>query len=395
MPPADPEPQDPGTGAVAAAQQASDDASRTAMDAASKAGVPVPDVPGTPPAPSPDEAEREAERASASAARLASKLREEAAAALQTILGAFPSDPLGALGQQVDPVRREAEQLLDGDDGSSPDSSIETNQVAAATQAPIDSALLVAGGLVVAGTATAVLVSFWVAGSSGVTGASGTGAAGKSALDLRRLLPLASPLFTRFEKGTVLGHPKREALYALILQEPGISLQALGERLNLSRTAVTHHLRLMEHQHVVVSRRVGRGRHYYENGGRYGHDQKEAYALLRNERSRAVAAYVRDHPGAIQREVCEALGLGASIAHWHVERLREARLVDVVRRGRTVAYYPGPTLNEVLTPQVTALAAAQPAAPPPAPAPAPAPSPSPLAAPALAAAAMFIPPLPL
>jgi DNA-binding transcriptional ArsR family regulator len=203
---------------------------------------------------------------------------------------------------------------------------------------------ILAGSLLVAGAAGATFFAFWLAGSSGTVA---SGAAAARTTELRKLLPFASPLFTRFEKETVLGHPRREALYALILQQPGVSLQALGEATGLSRTAVLHHLRLLEMQHLVVSKRMGRSRHYYENGGRYGRDAKEAYAILQNARSKEVAEFIRTHPGAMQKQLCEALSIQPSIAHWHVRRLQQAQLVDAVRQGRAVNYFPGAGLLEV------------------------------------------------
>ncbi len=229
-----------------------------------------------------------------------------------------------------------------------------TSQTAAALPA---GSLMIAGSILVVGAtaAAATYVIMWLAGSSG------TLTAGAATPELRRLLPFASPLFTRFERDTVLGHPRREQLYARILQEPGISLQDLGQATGLSRTAVVHHLRLLEQQHLVISRRVGRSRHYYENGGRYGHDQKEAYAILRNDRSKAVAEFIRSHPGTMQKSLCEALSIPPSIAHWHVRRLSEGGLVETIRQGRAVAYFPGAALSSVFAgPQLEATPAVVP-----------------------------------
>jgi predicted transcriptional regulator len=223
---------------------------------------------------------------------------------------------------------------------------------------------ILAGSILVAGAAGATFIAFWLAGSSGTVSV-GSAAAASRNTELRRLLPFASPLFTRFEKDTVLGHPRREALYALVIQQPGVSLQALGEATGLSRTAVLHHLRLLELQHLVVSKRMGRSRHYYENGGRYGRDAKEAYAILQNSRSKQVAEFIRTHPGAMQKQLCESLGIQPSIAHWHVRRLQAAQLVDVVRQGRAVNYFPAQSLQAVAA--VPSIPAAVLAAPTPAP----------------------------
>lgn len=190
---------------------------------------------------------------------------------------------------------------------------------------------------IVGATAAAATLLFWLAGS---TSAAKAGAATASTSEMRRLLPFASPLFTRFERDTVLGHPKREALYGRIMTKPGVTLQDLCEETGLSRTAVSHHLRLLEQQHLIVSKRMGRSRHFFENGGRYGRDQKEAYAVLHNDRSKDVHSYIESHPGAIQKDLCTALDIQASVAHWHVKRLQEAELIEAVRQGRTVSYFP-------------------------------------------------------
>lgn len=287
-------------------------------------------------------------------------------------------DPLGLVTEQVKPVREAAESLPELLlPQAEPQYSEPAPAAATVTevQGEVPMPALIAAGTV---AAAAAVVALWMAGSSGSIGAGAAAGSGKLAgADLRRLLPFASPLFTRFEKDTVLGHPKREALYALILQDPGVSLQSLCDSTGLSRTAVTHHLRLMELQHLIVSKRMGRSRHYYENGGRFGRDQKDAYAVLQNDRSKAVSDFVKQNPGAIQKAICEALAIQASVAHWHLKRLQEAQLVEAVRHGRTVSYFPGAGLKGMPAPAAQMAAAAE--------APMPAPAPVPLAATAFTA----------
>ncbi len=265
-----------------------------------------------------------------------------------TVFGLLPEDPVDYLNDQVEPIQDAAEQVFVPDmyESGEPEPASATVTTVAG---PLSPQLLAVGA---GAAAAAALLAFWLAGSSGSLGAGAATASGGS--QLRRLLPFASPLFTRFEKDTVLGHPRRESLYALILQDPGVSLQSLCDATGLSRTAVTHHLRLLEMQHLIVSKRLGRSRHYYENGGRFGRDQKEAYAVLHNARSKDVARYVRDHPGAIQKALCEALGIQPSIAHWHLRRLQQAQLVEAIRTGRTVAYFPNTGLKGMDTPVVPA-----------------------------------------
>lgn len=275
--------------------------------------------------------------------------RNGAAAAADLMARVDELDAAGLVDQTLQPVQQKADELRgelepilaeDGDQEAEPEPVAPAS--ASTGSMDLSTPLLIAA----AGAAATGVALVWLAGSSTGAGGAATGAklAGR---DLRRLLPLASPLFTRFEKDTVLGHPKREAIYALVMQNPGVTLQDLCRQMNLSRTAVGHHLRLMEQQHLILSKRMGRTRHYYENGGRYGRDQKEALAILQNERSRRIADFIDAHPGAIQKRICEEFGIQASVAHWHVKRLREANLIEPVRAGRTVSYYPSGTLRQV------------------------------------------------
>lgn len=218
------------------------------------------------------------------------------------------------------------------------DPAPQATSTAPAVESQIPAAILVA----TAATAATFAVFFL----SGSTSAAGAGLSGPTAAG-RKTLPVFSPLFTRFEGKKVLEHPNRAHLYTLVAGSPGIRLQDLCEETHLSRTAVTHHMRLLEQQHVVVSKKVGRSRHFYENGGRFERQQKDAYAVLQNDRSRTIARFIRENPGSIQKDLCDALDMRASIAHWHVKRLSEAHLVEPIRQGRTVSYFPAEAMAEV------------------------------------------------
>lgn len=219
-------------------------------------------------------------------------------------------------------------------------------QSGAARDAPTMTRAIVVATVAAAATAGSLFVMFWTAGSTvGTAGTAGTAAKGSAGL--KKVAPAFSPLFTRFEGREVLKHPNRIQLYTLIAANPGVRLQDLCQETELSRTAVTHHLRLLEQQHLIVSERMGRSRHYYENGGRYEREKKDAYAVLQNDRSKDIAQFILRNPGTIQKSLCESLDVRASIAHWHVKRLEEAALVEAVREGRTVSYYPAGALGQL------------------------------------------------
>ncbi len=273
----------------------------------------------------------------------ADQTRERAEAAAEDVQDSLDPDALrNTIDDALRPVhdnlgdaQRQVEDLL-----GEKDSESRTEPMDVQTQSSINQAMpgLNEPVLLLGAAVLGLGIILWFVGQSATIGA---GAAGTAALrDGRKFLPYASPMFTRFEKDSVLGHPKREAIYGTIIGTPGITLQDLCEQSGLSRTAVTHHLRLLEHQHLIVSKRVGRSRHFFENGGRYGRHQKDAYAVLHNDRSKDIHDFIQSNPGAIQKDLCAKFEIQASVAHWHVKRLLEANLLEAVRHGRTVSYFP-------------------------------------------------------
>ncbi len=271
-----------------------------------------------------------------------------------TLADARIQEALSTVGIAVQEVRRTSSQIPQ----TVPDTSNDllamlmddgepADEQATVEPAGAEAARIEVGAPVIVGAAAVIVVAVaWGLKAGAVTAASGATTT-LAPTDLRRRPFAPAPLFTRFSKDTVLEHPKREELWTYIVSHPGACLPDLCDATGLSRTAVTHHLRLMEKQHLIVSMRHGRTRHFFQNGGRFGSHAKEAYAVLQNERSHEIAQCVASEPGLIQKKVCDALGMEASVAHWHLRRLQDAGLVDARRDGRTVRYFPGPDLLEI------------------------------------------------
>lgn len=164
---------------------------------------------------------------------------------------------------------------------------------------------------------------------------------------LRFLSGAALGLFSRFQGPRVLDNPRRAELNNLVCKRPGITVPDLCNASRLSRNAVLHHLRMLEDQGMIVHRRMGRSTHWFENGGRYGRERKDAYAVLHDDRTRDVAQFILAHPGSHQGAIGSSLGLSPSVVHWHMKRLEDAALVQRERSGRSMLCYPGGPLSEL------------------------------------------------
>ncbi|WP_049981641.1 winged helix-turn-helix transcriptional regulator [Halolamina rubra] len=125
----------------------------------------------------------------------------------------------------------------------------------------------------------------------------------------------------------------RERLLAHVREHPGRHASALGRELDLATGQLQYHLRRLRRAgRVVADDRYGRT-HYFPPG--YDDCERERIALARRETARAVlvALLSGERPAA---ELADDLDVARSTLSYHVDRLREADLVDERRdeRGR-------------------------------------------------------------
>lgn len=150
-------------------------------------------------------------------------------------------------------------------------------------------------------------------------------------------LVLPVPLLTRIGREEALENDLRREILEVVREEPGICASDVAERVGAAWGTALYHLRALEETHYVACLKHGRHRRYFENGGTH-EGEKEALAVLQNETTAEVHEVVRSNPGLSQQDVAEEAGLTPQALAWHLDRLREAGLVEKERDGRAVRY---------------------------------------------------------
>lgn len=148
------------------------------------------------------------------------------------------------------------------------------------------------------------------------------------------------PMYSRIGREDVLEHGKREEIFGLIRDVPGIHAHEISSRAVIGWGTTVYHLKLLEDHGLIVGKRTGRYKRFFATAGGAARNV-DHYAVLRNETTSAIAKHVLAHPGCIQKDLCAALNLAPSLVTWHMNRLEEVDLVKKVREGRTVRYYAG------------------------------------------------------
>ena len=177
-------------------------------------------------------------------------------------------------------------------------------------------------------------------GALALVGAGGAAGAGLGALlvwrpEIRGALALPFiGLYTRLRRADALSNAKRERIYALVRETPGIGYAEMMRATKLGAGVLVHHLRILEREKLVVSRRYGLRRRIFPAG-----DATAAAASPSAAQERVLDA-LRSAP-LTQSELRERLELSQQGVSYHIQRLaREGRIreeqVGGERRWRAI-----------------------------------------------------------
>lgn len=153
-----------------------------------------------------------------------------------------------------------------------------------------------------------------------------------------KALPLF-PLHTRLGRDDLLDHPVRSEILDALRDRPGIHRAALADELGLAEGTVRHHLGKLV-QGGLVTASDAHGFVCYFPRGEVDLSMRRALPALTSVSARRVLHALMEAPGRSNKELAEATGLSPSTVHHHVQRLREAGLVEARREGRRVALSP-------------------------------------------------------
>ena len=119
----------------------------------------------------------------------------------------------------------------------------------------------------------------------------------------------------------ILSVASRRAIFACVGEHAGAHLRDISRRCAMPLGTALYHLDCLEQAGLLVARRDGRYKRYFESQG-IGRREKEVLSLLRHDAPRRILrALVEREAGASQRELCAAIALSRSTLSFHVNRL--------------------------------------------------------------------------
>jgi predicted transcriptional regulator len=139
--------------------------------------------------------------------------------------------------------------------------------------------------------------------------------------------------YTKIRRDTLLENKIRAKILNYILKNPGVHYRKILTDLNLKMGVLTHHLNMLEQQEFLKSHNDHMYRRYYPPNIRIN-----PAATLSPPQANVLQA-IRSSPGISQVGIARNLNQDRKVVHYHVKRLSDEGLVNVVPNGRESKCY--------------------------------------------------------
>lgn len=176
----------------------------------------------------------------------------------------------------------------------------------------------------------------------------GRGGGGRDQIDdLERRLRADEDALTRVQRA-LLQDATRRAIVEEVASTPGMNKSQVGAALETAPNATQFHLGRLEDSGLMTTRDGVRGNEVicFLPGDQELWQIEATRVLYGQEGTREVAIFVLENPGTNSGTLDEVLEVGVSTIRHHLNKLRDRGLVDRLRLGRSVEYYPTGTLED-------------------------------------------------
>ncbi len=126
----------------------------------------------------------------------------------------------------------------------------------------------------------------------------------------------------------------RRAVYEAIVENPGISFNALVTLSGVKQAALKYHIHVLELKNRIVRHGSPESSGYFENSGKYSDIEKSILIHMRNATTRRILGLVSASPDISRKEIAGIIGITGPSVTWHTNRLARDGIIIVARDGR-------------------------------------------------------------
>ncbi len=139
------------------------------------------------------------------------------------------------------------------------------------------------------------------------------------------------PLYSKLNSSDIFGNNIRGNILNLITDHPGITLGAITRKQKLKNGTATHHLRILEREGYIKSKKTGKFRRYYIIGTK---------ATGFNEIQDQIVSIIKERPGISQSDIGRELHLSRQLVNYHLKDLIHSEVIQIEKNGNKSFCYP-------------------------------------------------------
>jgi predicted transcriptional regulator len=127
-----------------------------------------------------------------------------------------------------------------------------------------------------------------------------------------------------------------DRILAFIRENPSCHLRKIKKELGLAMGTVQYHLDRLEKDGKITSQRHSLHKYYFAVG--FEEDEKQMLEVLSNETAREILMFIVERKSPSQSEIVEHIEISPASVNWHINRLKDSKIIDEVREGRFKRY---------------------------------------------------------
>jgi len=132
---------------------------------------------------------------------------------------------------------------------------------------------------------------------------------------------------------------RRDRIYTYIQSNPGSTVRDVSRAEGINVGSVKYHVSQLHITQRIVPKKIGKFLRLFQNSNTYSDTEKLVLAAFKNETSKLMLIYIKDNPGATNKQIAERFGIKESTAHWYMNSFLRDRLVKFVKDGKYKKYY--------------------------------------------------------
>ena len=129
----------------------------------------------------------------------------------------------------------------------------------------------------------------------------------------------------------------RKEIHNFILKNPGLCLDELSKKLNISKSTLNYHLNYLKKLKVTIGKSNGKDIRFYI-ASKVENEDKSIINMLRQEIPFKIIAYLLLNPNSSQVEICKFLKKHPTTIAFHLEKLLNIDVVEEKLSGDEVNY---------------------------------------------------------